>query len=54
MKLRGSELLVLIFLLSRARRGRVSTEPFNPEPGPDPLPVVPLPPNPLDPNNQAD
>lgn len=54
MKLKGAELLVVLLLLSRMGRGRAAAAPFNPEPGPDALPVVPLPPNPLDPNNQAD
>lgn len=45
-------LLVLAFVVSRCRRRSAlppaSTEPFEPEPGPDPLPVIPLPPNPLE------
>lgn len=53
MKLKPAELLVLVLLLSRARGGARGARMGNwvPEPGPDALPVVPLPPNPLE---QAD
>lgn len=51
MKLKPGELLLLLLLLSRGRgRARgVSMGNWVPEPGIDPLPVVPLPPNPLEP-----
>jgi hypothetical protein len=52
-KLKGAELLVLLVLLSRRRSGSVpqgGDRTWVPPPGPDGLnvPVIPLPPNPLE------
>lgn len=54
MKLKPSEVLLLLLVLgmtSRGRGGGIRMGNWRPEPGPDALPVVPLPPNPLE---QAD